>query len=150
MVGRKSDHADARDRAVRSRADSLSGLQPRIKGSARGKLKAVARAWASGRDGPDIPEGDPLTAAAAEHIRARYARPDHGIEIGPDEVDAVNLFYAMTTQWRWLAMSGRRSGMDYDAMPAVAAMLGLEMTPSLFLDVQLMEIEALRIMATRP
>lgn len=35
-------------------------------------------------------------------------------------------------------------------MPAVAAMLGLEMTPSLFLDVQLMEIEALRIMATRP
>ncbi|HEU4958962.1 MAG TPA: DUF1799 domain-containing protein [Sphingomonas sp.] len=111
----------------------------------RGKLRAVASLWASGRGG--APAQDAATEAAAAaiaEIEARRGRfRDDTPEIGPDELDAVDLFHALASQWRMHPMAGVRLGIDYAAVPATAAMLGLTMTPELFADLRVMEGAAL-------
>lgn len=87
---------------------------------------------------------DAATAAAAAAIAARQAkRTAELVELAPDEFDAVELFLAMTSQWRTHPMAGVRLGLDYAALPATAAMLGKTMTPRLFDDIRHMEGVAL-------
>lgn len=118
-----------------------------------GKLTAVASRWASGRGGK--PADDVASDAAAEaraKIAARRAKvggaPSEP-EIGPDEYDVVTLFFGLASQWRLHAMSGMRLGLDYAAIPATAAMMGIVMTPQLFEDLGTMERAALTVFHTR-
>lgn len=60
--------------------------------------------------------------------------------------DAVALFFAMATQWRWVGagMGGAfRTGLDYGALEQTARAAGLEMTPAVFDDIRTLEREAL-------
>lgn len=68
------------------------------------------------------------------------------MEIGPDEVDVVTLFMALTSQWRFHAMGGRL-GLEYAAIRPTADMLAIAMTTDLFLDLQMMERAALVALA---
>jgi len=69
-------------------------------------------------------------------------------------VDGWALFIAMDTQWDSVSvgMAGTfRSGLKYQSLPVVAASCGIEypLTPSVFLDLQTLEREALRIWSAR-
>lgn len=64
----------------------------------------------------------------------------------PDCLDAVRVFRAMTTQWRSAYLpNGKRvyDGLRYEALPTVAAGLGVASDEQLFEDLRLMEAEAL-------
>lgn len=69
------------------------------------------------------------------------------VEVWPDVWPAFRLFDAMGTQWR--VASGGPSGLDYTAIPATAAMLGIKRRDltDIFPDLRVMEIEALAVMA---
>jgi Phage related hypothetical protein (DUF1799) len=76
--------------------------------------------------------------------------PDE-IEVAPDEVDVVSLFFALETQWRWLAcpVTGQlvRLGLDYAAVTVCAGFVGVVVTHSLFEDLRAMEKEAVTVSA---
>lgn len=114
-------------------------------------MKAVATRWASGRGGGSAPADDAATGAAAAAIAARAARrgarDGDVVEIGPDEADAASLFLSLGSQWRLHAFSGTRLGLDYVAVPATAAMLGITLTPAIFGDLRVMEDAALAAFA---
>lgn len=60
--------------------------------------------------------------------------------------DAVGLFFALSTQWKWIGagLAGAfRNGIDYNAIAPTAAALGLTMTPALFNDIRTLELAAL-------
>lgn len=69
--------------------------------------------------------------------------------VHPDNVVAVRLFRAMSTQWRMLTISTLsnarvvRTGLIYEALPTVTAMSGLTPAPDDFARLQIMEAEAL-------
>ena len=62
----------------------------------------------------------------------------------------MTLFMVLTTQWRVDGMSGRRLGIDYNAVASTASMLDIAMSPGLLFDLRIMEAEALAVMAARP
>ena len=115
---------------------------------AGGKLKAVAHRWASGRGGGE-PADDAVTQGAAAAIAAIEARragrkpASEELEIGPDEADAVRLFFSLGSQWSVHATTGVRLGLDYARIPPTAAMMDITMTPGLFDDIGVMERAAL-------
>lgn len=55
----------------------------------------------------------------------------------------VELFFALSTQWRVHPMTGTRLGIDYQAIEPAARLVGVDMTPARFADLQLMEGAAL-------
>lgn len=62
--------------------------------------------------------------------------------------DAVALFFAMSTQWRWASagMAGTfRTGLDYGALSGTADLSGLTMTTQLFNDIRTLELAALDV-----
>lgn len=66
--------------------------------------------------------------------------------------DAVGLFFAMSTQWRWtpVGIGGLiRLGLDYNALPTTAGMIGLSMTADLFNDIRTLELAALEASARK-
>lgn len=65
------------------------------------------------------------------------------IEIPPDQVEAVTLFFSLATQWRE-GFSGR-IGLDYAAIRPTAEMAEITLTPDLFRDLRAMEAEALKV-----
>lgn len=111
----------------------------------RGKLKAAARAWASGRGGARKKADDALTQAAIlpDWMERRIADQSDTIELAPDEATAFSLFAALGTQWTRHAMTGLRLGIDYSVIPATAQMMDIVMTPGLLLDLRIMESAAL-------
>ncbi|MBF0093992.1 MAG: DUF1799 domain-containing protein [Alphaproteobacteria bacterium] len=60
---------------------------------------------------------------------------------------AVEVFLAMSTQWRRAGMDGVTVGLDYAALPATLWAMGRRLLPSarssLFADLQIMEYAAL-------
>lgn len=68
------------------------------------------------------------------------------VEVWPDNVQAINMFIAASTQWR-VGLSGA-SGLDYSALESVLRMSGLPRKdwPPLFEDIRVMEDEALKTM----
>lgn len=72
---------------------------------------------------------------------------DSAFEVWPDNMDAVNTFTAMSTQWR-TGMAGA-TGLDYSALPPVLELTGIERAawPDTFEGVRVMEIEALKMMS---
>ncbi len=67
----------------------------------------------------------------------------------PDNLQSVNVFIAMSTQWR-LAMSGA-TGLDYNALPAVLRMTDVARKDwsEIFEDLRIMEDAALNTMRER-
>lgn len=55
----------------------------------------------------------------------------------------IELFFALATQWRRHPMTGTRLGLDYPSIEPAARLLGIEMTPARFADLQVMEGAAL-------
>lgn len=91
-----------------------------------------------------------MSQAAGAQIDAIMARRQavngaNEPEIGPDEADAVTLFFTLGTQWRFHPFAGSPTGIDYAAIPAVAQMLGIVMTPMLMHDLRIMEGAALAV-----
>lgn len=58
---------------------------------------------------------------------------------------SVSVFFGMRTQWRWVGagMGGAfRTGLDYTALPSVAAIAGVNLTPRVLADLQTLEAAA--------
>lgn len=53
------------------------------------------------------------------------------------------LFLSLQTQWRFHAVTGAAAGLIYEAIPPAAALAGIETSPALFADLQIMETAAL-------
>jgi hypothetical protein len=66
-------------------------------------------------------------------------------EVWPDNVEMLNLFMRIQTQWR-SGVNGI-TGLDYAGVQAAIAMLALTLPKGWFDDLQAMETAALRIMA---
>lgn len=66
-----------------------------------------------------------------------------------DEGLAAALFLGLSTQWRSAGLSAALTGLDYAAIEPAARMLDIDLTPRLFLDLRLMEGEALAAMNER-
>ena len=80
--------------------------------------------------------------------KRRRRHPPRRIQLQADsEGAAARLFLALGTQWKTAGMAGIPTGLDYSAIRPAAEALQLEMTPSLFDDLRLMEHEALAAMA---
>jgi hypothetical protein len=92
--------------------------------------------------------GLPPEIAARLRAEARGAAPED-VEVLPDNWPAVRLFCAMGTQWRRAGMSGTATGFDYGALPIVAGALGLGLDEDLLGRLQVMEGEALKLMAAK-
>jgi len=72
---------------------------------------------------------------------------DEDVEIWPDNWPVFRLFNALGTQWRTGA--GGATGLDYSVVREVATLIGIKkrQIPELFPDLQVMEAEALAVMA---
>lgn len=86
-------------------------------------------------------------------IEAALAKQEEYVEIWPDMVPAVSLFFGMgRTQWRWLGvgMGGAfRTGLDYAALPVVAQAFEVSLSPEVMRDLQTMEAGALEAWSRR-
>lgn len=73
--------------------------------------------------------------------------PEDEYDVWPDNWSAFLLFEAMSTQWR-VGMGGA-TGLDYNALPPVASMLGMKRReiPEVFHDIRVMEAEAMLVMS---
>ncbi|VVO93724.1 hypothetical protein PS732_02493 [Pseudomonas fluorescens] len=73
--------------------------------------------------------------------------PEDEYDVWPDNWPAFLLFEAMSTQWR-VGMGGA-TGLDYNALPPVASMLGMKRReiPEVFHDIRVMEAEAMLVMS---
>lgn len=92
---------------------------------------------------------DAATAGAADAIAAHLARraAPVSIELTAEDLVSVRLFYALSSQWRTHPVAGVRLGVDYAAIRPTAENMGLEMTPRVFADIQIMEGAALSVFA---
>ena len=72
---------------------------------------------------------------------------EHDMEVWPENWQAFRLFNALSTQWRTGACGA--TGLDYTSIRDVAGYLGIKKKhiPKIFPDLQVMEIEALAVMA---
>jgi len=73
--------------------------------------------------------------------------PDVEYEVWPGNWPAFLLFEALSTQWR-VGMGGA-IGLDYNAIPPVASMIGLKRREvrEVFPDIRAMEAEAMLVMS---
>ncbi|MGY2258114.1 DUF1799 domain-containing protein [Pseudomonas sp. SDO55104_S430] len=72
---------------------------------------------------------------------------DYDVEVWPDNWPTFRLFNALGTQWRTGAAGA--TGLDYSVIREVATLIGIKkrQIPELFPDLQVMEAEALAVMA---
>jgi hypothetical protein len=72
---------------------------------------------------------------------------DDAVELWPDNLLAVNVFIAMSTQWRTGAVGA--TGLDYSALPAVFRLVGVPraLWTDTFECLRILEGEALRTMS---
>lgn len=72
---------------------------------------------------------------------------DDAVDIWPDNLAAVNVFIAMSTQWRTGAMGA--TGLDYSVLPSVMRLTGVPraLWTDTFECLRVMEGEALRTMS---
>jgi hypothetical protein len=64
---------------------------------------------------------------------------------------SVAVFMAAGTQWNWTGagFSAFQTGLKYEVLPIIAAGLKVELTPSVFGDIRVMELVALRVWSAR-
>lgn len=71
------------------------------------------------------------------------------MQILPEGADALKLFLALGTQWRFAGMDGQPVGLDYAAVEPAAKAIGVELTPERFADLRAMEAAALAAYRSR-
>lgn len=76
-------------------------------------------------------------------------RADDLLEVPAADADAVALFFALATQWRFHAMGGHRIGLDYSAIRPTAELSAIALSPGTMADLRLMEGAALDAFAAR-
>jgi len=116
----------------------------------------VARAWAGQRSGRDEREED-LRAFGLpeEEIEGWLGRTSEEECIGvlPWCFPSVEVFLALSTQWRRAGLAGVAVGLDYAAVAPTLWMMGRRLPPAqratLFEDLQVMEGAALEVMSRR-
>ena len=87
---------------------------------------------------------------AAELAKLPPDEPARLLELGEDdEGPAIGLFCALDTQWHTAGLAGVRTGLNYAAIEPTARLLGIAVTPRTFLDLKIMEHEALKVQAER-
>lgn len=69
------------------------------------------------------------------------------VEVMPENWGAMRIFLAMDTQWRRAGMAGVATGLDYAALPVVAAALALALDADLLARLRIAEGAALVAMA---
>lgn len=93
--------------------------------------------------------------ASDANITAELAKlppepPARLLEMGEDdEGPAIGLFCALDTQWLTAGLAGVRTGLNYGAIEPTARLLDIDVTPRTFLDLKIMEHEALKAQAER-
>lgn len=125
-------------------------MPPRRPGATAGKLRAIARAWAEGR-GAAAERGDDVAtqASALPDWLTGTSRADGEIAISPNDSPLVALFYALDTQWLLHPMAGVRTGINYAAIAPTASLMGIDMTPSMMVDLRAMELAALSALSRK-
>ena len=113
------------------------------------KLIEAARRWASGGGGPDEAAEDLAAFGVAPEEIEKWIeeRKETNFAVWPENWPAVECFVALSTQWRTAGQEGARVGLDYAAIPPVAAMLGHDAGRDLFQRLQVLEFEALEVFA---
>lgn len=106
-----------------------------------GKLRRLARRWASGRGARRRSE-DPATRNARLPAWMEKRDDDEEIQLFAAEAETASLFIALGTQWR-LSMIGLRTGLDYNVIRATAELMGVAIDAARFHDLQLMEAAAI-------
>ncbi len=69
--------------------------------------------------------------------------------VWPENRGPLELFLALSTQWRHAGVDGQATGLDYTAIPPTAALMGITTTPMLFEDLRDMEQAALKVWRDR-
>jgi hypothetical protein len=86
-------------------------------------------------------------------VLAAMEKPSDGdIEIWPEMVPAVSLFFAMQTQWQWVGagMGGAfRTGLNYSSLPTVAASIKVDVGAEVLHDLRSLETAALAVLNKR-
>ncbi|MFN7400558.1 MAG: DUF1799 domain-containing protein [Sandaracinobacter sp.] len=92
-----------------------------------------------------------LDPAAIERELAKLPpEPDHEpLALDLEEWTAASLLLALDTQWKTAGMTGVIQGLDYQAIEPTARLLGVEVTPAVFLCLRTLEAEALRVFAEK-
>lgn len=73
--------------------------------------------------------------------------PDE-VEVEPSNMEAVEVFVAMNTQWRYSSM-GSVVGLDYNSLSAAVNMMGVQDVKDVFWRVRVLEHSALRVIQKR-
>lgn len=129
-------------------------------GAALKKLKAVAAALAGVGSGKSaiteetIAEAKAMGASddALAKMRAQCESGNDIVEVEPENVDAVRLFFALQTQWRQTPLSNGkitmlvRTGLDYGVLPVTCTALCITFDEDALAKLQLLEGETLRIL----
>lgn len=75
--------------------------------------------------------------------------PEEPYAVWPENWDAVCLFLACGTQWRFAGMTGVPTGLDYGGLQISAAAMALDLGQDLFGKIRIMEGEALAVFAEK-
>ena len=95
--------------------------------------------------------GRPDLAEELEAKRETESQRENVVEVEPENVNAVRLFQSMQTQWNRIGLAAgfkaaiMRIGLRYEALPVVAAALGVAVGEHELQALQIMESEAIRI-----
>lgn len=89
-------------------------------------------------------KGATAEEAAMFGLTLEEAEDAKSIQIWPDNLDSVNVFIAMSTQWR-IGHNGA-TGLDYNVLPAVMGYCEIEDHKAVFHDIRLMEDAALSLL----
>jgi|TARA_R100000700_G_scaffold10660_2_gene15517 hypothetical protein len=85
-----------------------------------------------------------MSDAAMMGIALPEPEKDDDFEVWPENEEAVLLFLRVQTQWR-TSMAGV-TGLDYASVVATAKLYSIEDLPSVFEDLQVMEITAMNLL----
>lgn len=115
----------------------------------------MARAWAGQRSGRDERDDDLRAFGVSEEEIERW------LGTGEEEctgvlswcLPSVEVFLALSTQWRRAGLAGAVVGLDYAALPPTLWMMARRLVPAqratLFQDLQIMEGAALEVLSRR-
>jgi len=85
---------------------------------------------------------------APDHVldaieRREQTDPGEAFELFPANAEIVELFVTLATQWRH-APTGQPAGLDYAAIEPTARLVGIDLDPTTFAGLRLMEAAVLR------
>lgn len=98
---------------------------------------------AGAAQGPDTRAADLAAFGLADD------EPPPELEIWPENLETVEVFAALQTQWQYHGFSGARLGLRYEAVAACLDLMGVADRAGVFEGLRTMEIAALDVFAER-